>query len=211
MLEFGGVRRVPVVARGSEFVFAQNLDDVAKFVGIHGPGVQTLAPEKLTEKWINVLTAAQRYTRQLPDEYLGELVIKNRDRTVRMQCHHIFRIPESFLETAVDGIRFEDGAPGYLDPDLAINTSDDLVRYSEDVITRLRQWWDGLADKSCQQQVQTFFGTQTLHMLYERCTWHSAQHTRQLMAVNERLGLEPDGRLTAGDLAGLTLPERLWE
>jgi len=42
-------------------------------------------------------------------------------------------------------------------------------------------------------------------------TWHSAQHARQMIAVLERLGLEPDVRLTSEDLAGLPLPERIWE
>jgi hypothetical protein len=50
-----------------------------------------------------------------------------------------------------------------------------------------------------------------MHMLLERSTWHSAQHSRQLIAVLERFGIEPDGRLTPQDLAGLPLPERLWE
>ena len=75
----------------------------------------------------------------------------------------------------------------------------------------MQQWWDGLADKSCQQKVKTFFGMQPIYMLYERSTWHSAQHSRQLTAVLERFGIEPNGRLTPQDLAGLPLPERLWE
>jgi hypothetical protein len=59
--------------------------------------------------------------------------------------------------------------------------------------------------------VKTFFGPQALHMLYERSTWHSAQHTRQLAAVLERFDIKPDHPLTPEDLAGLPLPERLWE
>ena len=47
--------------------------------------------------------------------------------------------------------------------------------------------------------------------VFERSTWHSAQHARQLIHVLERFGIEPDGRLTAEDLAGLPLPERLFE
>jgi hypothetical protein len=47
--------------------------------------------------------------------------------------------------------------------------------------------------------------------VFERVTWHSAQHCRQLVAVLERVGIQPDGPLTASDLAGLPLPERLWE
>jgi hypothetical protein len=31
------------------------------------------------------------------------------------------------------------------------------------------------------------------------------------MAVLERMGIQPDGPLTTADLAGLPLPERLWE
>ena len=88
---------------------------------------------------------------------------------------------------------------------------EEIARYGDTVIARLQQWWDGLADKSCRQKVKTFFGMQPIHMLYERSTWHSAQHARQLAAVLERFGIEPNGRLTAADLAGLPLPERLWE
>jgi len=53
--------------------------------------------------------------------------------------------------------------------------------------------------------------TPPMHQLFERSTWHSAQHTRQLTAVLERFGIEPNGRLSAEDLAGLPLPEGLWE
>jgi hypothetical protein len=59
--------------------------------------------------------------------------------------------------------------------------------------------------------VKTFYGTPPMHQLFERSTWHSAQHARQMIAVLERLGLEPDVRLTSEDLAGLPLPERIWE
>jgi len=45
----------------------------------------------------------------------------------------------------------------------------------------------------------------------ERSTWHSAQHTRQMIAVLERLQLDPEGRLTSDDYAGLPLPEGLWD
>jgi hypothetical protein len=50
-----------------------------------------------------------------------------------------------------------------------------------------------------------------MHQLLERSTWHSAQHTRQLIAVLERFAIAPDGRLTPEDLSGLPLPDGLWE
>jgi hypothetical protein len=59
--------------------------------------------------------------------------------------------------------------------------------------------------------VNTYYGERSLHELLERCTWHSAQHARQIIAVLERLGIEPDRRLTAADYAGLPMPAGLWE
>ena len=61
----------------------------------------------------------------------------------------------------------------------------------------------GLADKSCRQTVKTYYGERPLHELLERCTWHSAQHARQIIAVLERLGIKADGPLTEADYAGL--------
>ena len=205
-----GLRHVPTVYRDgkSVTVLGSSLDDVARFVGLNRADHQSLPPGKLVEKYITVLTAAQRYIRQLPDERLPELIIENRNSSIRLQCHHIFNIADRFVETAGGGVKLE---PTSVPSDKAFNTSEELVRYGENVITRLRKWWNELADKSCQKNVQTYFGTQTVHMLLERCTWHSAQHTRQLMVINERLGIEPNGRLTADDLAGLPLPDGLWE
>ncbi|MBI1988323.1 MAG: DinB family protein [Betaproteobacteria bacterium] len=206
-----GVRNVPVVAKGGAFVFGQNLEDVAEFVGLHGTGHTPLPPEQLIMKWVNVLRAVQRYVRQIPDDRINERVIPNRDRSLRLMGHHVFRIGEAYLETVVDGAEYAVQLANIPPADGTFMTGEEIARYGDTVIARLQQWWDGLADKSCRQKVKTFFGMQPIHMLYERSTWHSAQHARQLAAVLERFGIEPDGRLTAEDLAGLPLPERLWE
>lgn len=206
-----GVRNVPVIAKGDKFVFGQNLEDVAEFVGIHGTGHTPLPPGELIEKWILVLRAVQRYVRQMPAARLNERVIENRDRSIRLMSHHVFRIGEAFLETAQDGVEYAVQLANVAPRDGTFTTGDEIARYGDTVIARLRQWWDGLDDRSCQQKVKTFFGPQPVHMLFERSTWHSAQHARQLIAVLERFGIEPAGRLTAEELAGLPLPERLWE
>ena len=206
-----GVRNVPVVSKGDQFVFGQNLEDVAEFAGLHGTGHTPLPPEQLITKWVNVLRSAQRYIRQIPNDRINERVIPNRDRSIRLLSHHLFRIGEAFLETAVDGAEYAVQLANVPPKDGTFMTGDEIARYGDTVIARLQKWWDGLADKSCRQKVKTFFGMQPIHMLYERSTWHSAQHVRQLAAILERYGIEPDGRLTTADLAGLPLPERLWE
>ena len=206
-----GVRNVPVVARGEQFVFGQNLEDVAEFVGLQGTGHTPLPPDQLIGKWLNVLRAAQRFMRQMPAARLNEKVIDNRERSIRLMGHHVFRIGEAFLETAVDGAEYVTQLANIPPQDGTFTTGEEIARYGDTVIARLEKWWQGLADKSCQQKVQTFFGMQPIFMLYERSTWHSAQHTRQLAAVLERFGITPNQPLTPENLAGLPLPERLWE
>ena len=100
------MRNVPVVARGEQFVFGQNLEDVAEFVGLQGTGHQPLPPEQLIGKWIDVLRTAQGLIRQLPDAALNERVVANRDRSIRLMCHHVFRVGEAFLESVVDGVEY---------------------------------------------------------------------------------------------------------
>ena len=206
-----GVRNVPVVAKGEQFVFGQNLEDVAEFVGLQGTGHTPLPPAELIRKWVLVLRAAQRYMHQIPAERLNERVIDNRDRSIRLMGHHVFRIGEAYLETVIDGVEYWIQHANVPPKDGTFTTGDEFVRYGDDVIARLQKWWDGLADKSCRQSLKTYYGMQPMHQLFERSTWHSAQHARQLLAVLDRLGIEPDGRLTKEDLAGLPLPERLWE
>jgi hypothetical protein len=200
-----------VVAKGDQFVFGQNLEDVAEFVGLQGTGHTPLPPEQLIGKWLTVLRAAQRLMRQMPDARLNELVIDNRPRSIRLMGHHVFRIGEAYLETAVDGVEYATQLANVPPQDGTFTTGEEIARYGDTVIARIEKWWNGMPDKSCRQNVKTFFGMQPLHMLYERSTWHSAQHTRQLAAVLERFGIVPDRPLTAEDLAGLPLPERLWE
>ena len=206
-----GVRNVPVVARGSDYVFGQNLEDVAEFVGLQGTGHQPLPAPELFAKWVLVLRALQRYARQLPADRISDRVIENRDRSIRLLAHHAFRIAEAFLESAIDGTEYAIQQANVPPADGACLTGEAIAGYGEEVIGRLTRWWDGVADRTLSVKMKTFYGMQPMHAVFERSTWHSAQHARQLMHVLERFGIEPDGRLTPAELAGLPLPERLFE
>jgi hypothetical protein len=206
-----GVQTVPVLARSDQYIFCQNLEDVAEFVGLQGTGHTPLPPRALFTKWTIVLRAAQRYIRQIPNARLNDRAIDNRDRSIRLLSHHIFRIGEAFLETAIDGVEYWVQLANVPPQDGIYTTGDEIASYGNSVIERIENWWMRLDDKSCQQKVKTFYGTPPMHQLFERSTWHSAQHTRQMIAVLERFGIEPDVRLTAEDLAGLPLPEGIWE
>jgi hypothetical protein len=206
-----GVRNVPVVARGENFVFGQNLEDVAEFVGLQGTGHTPRPPDELVHKWINVLRTAQDLIRQIPDETMNERVIPNRDRAIRLLTHHVFRIGEAFLETATGKSEYALQHANVPPADGTCTKGSEVAEYGEQVISRLQAWWSQLEDKSGTQTLPTYYGPQPLHQLLERSTWHSAQHARQLTHVLERNGIEPKRRLQPEDLAGLPLPERLFE
>ncbi len=210
-LEALGVRKIPVLFKGKEHVFGQNLEDVARFIGLDGTGHSRLPPDQIYAKWTNALRAAQRYIRQLPDAKLAERVIPNRDRAIRLLAHHVFRIGEAFTETMNQDIEYWEYHAQQPPKDGTMLTCAEIAAYGDTVIRGIEDWWAKLPDKACQQQVKTYYGIQPAHELFERSAWHSAQHCRQLIAVLERFNIEPDGRLTAQDLAGLPLPERLWE
>jgi hypothetical protein len=206
-----GVQTVPVLAKGDQYIFCQNLEDVAEFVGLQGTGHTPLPPAALQKKWIFVLRAAQRYILQFPNQRLVERAIDNRDRSIRLLSHHVFRIGEAFLETAIDGVEYWANNANVPPADESCTTAAEIAEYGDRIIERIQNWWTRLDDKSCQQKVKTFYGTPPMHQLFERSTWHSAQHVRQLIAVLERFSIEPNGKLTADDLAGLPLPERIWD
>ena len=211
LFEKYGLRKVPVLAKGDKYAFGQMLDPFLKFIGMDPSSVERLTPEQLYRKYEIVFAAGQRYARQFPPEGLKQQVIPNRPRVIRTLCYHIFRIGEAFLETwdgAEYSVKIADNEP----PE-SMQTGDDIARYGASVWQRFEAWWAGLTpeERGLSKVLKTYYGDTVAHRVFERVTWHSAQHCRQLMAVLERMGIEPDGPLTAEDLAGLPLPERLFE
>jgi glutaredoxin/uncharacterized damage-inducible protein DinB len=199
-----GVRTVPVVARGKDYVFAQALEDVSRFVG-HEYRVSRLPPEVLMEKWLRVLSAAQHHARQIPRDKLGERATPGRDRSIRDLAYHVYQVPEAFLDCVENG-----------DPDLATRYNAppppgrEISEFGESIHRRLAAWWSQLADKSCKQTVKTYYGDRPLHELLERSAWHSAQHARQIVSVLQGFGIAAQPPLTERDYAGLPMPKGLW-
>ena len=205
-----GIRKVPVLAKGDKYAMGQMLEPFAKMVGLPVPGANDgLSPEQLYRKYEMIFAAGQRFARQFPAEHFRERVIPHREREIRTLCYHVFRIGEAFLETwdgAEYSVKIADNEP----PD-SMQTGDDIARYGAEVWKRYEAWWKGLEDRSLSRELKTYYGDTKAHRVFERVTWHSAQHCRQLVAVLERMGIQADRPLTPEDLAGLPLPERLWE
>jgi len=205
-----GVRSVPVVAVGDKFVFAQSLADVAELIGVDYDATPDLSPDELVQRLDTVLATAARLVRQIPADAL-EKDVRGRRRSLRQLSYHIFRIAEAFLEVTIEvGETLEldhinAAAPGDM------RTTEQISDYGDGLRRRLAAWWDGETDRACARTVPVYWGAQKLHHVLERTTWHPAQHVRQITSLLEEAGIAPDGALTAADLAGLPLPEQVWD
>lgn len=155
-----------------------------------------------------ILAAAERFVRQMPDELLSHKV-PNRDRTYRVLTHHIFRIPESFIEVA-DGGTLEAEALVAPPPD-DMRSIGQIADYGASVRQRVSGWWLANPARPDEMPVATYFGIHPLREVMERTAWHSGQHVRQLMAILEMEGISPSTPLTRADFDGLPLPDKVWD
>jgi len=205
-----GVQHIPVVAMGKDFVFGQNIDDVAKFVGVDLVPAKRLPPRALVDTWLAILTVGQSYVRQLPPSLLGERPISGRAQSILDLGYHVFRIVEAFLDATERGV--EQWIDNCMQPAPAgSRNAEAVVAYGDRVKEMLRDWWGRQNHDISGDKVKTFQGMQSLHWFLERQTWHSAQHVRQLADVLTRQSVQPSPALDPALLKDLPLPERLWE
>src|SRR5690348_1888390 len=144
---------------------------------------------------------------QMPDGKLATEV-PNRPRSYRVLAHHIFRIPETFIEVANGApLTYESLTGG---PPDKMRVTADIAAYGSDVRQRLASWWAGKADRSGGDVVQTYYGSQTLHEYLERTTWHVGQHVRQWVMLLGMAGIQPEGAPGEADFSGLPMPTQVW-
>jgi glutaredoxin len=202
-----GVRSVPVVAIGKRYTFCQSINDVIRFLDLKTDPNPPLPPAELVRKLAHVLEANARYTRQFGDEYF-RVTFRNRNRTPAGLTFHVFRVAEMGIEAArqID-LRFE----SFDDQPPAEWTQEDIARWGEGVRQRLLDWWESESDRSLSYDVPTYYGRRSMHEVMERTAWHAAQHTRQVALMLERENVAAEGPLTREDLAGLPVPDEVWD
>jgi hypothetical protein len=203
-----GARSVPVLSRGDDYVFAQNIGHVVKFLGLDEATGPVLSPDQLIQRLDLFLGAGIRMIPQMPDAKLATEV-PNRPRSYRVLGHHIFRIAETFLEVG-NGATLAYERLTSRPPD-AMQTTADIVGYGTDVRQRLAAWWAAKPDKSGRDPVQTYYGPQILHEYLERSTWHVGQHVRQWVMLLGMAGIAPDRPPGEADFANLPMPSQVWD
>jgi hypothetical protein len=204
-----GARSVPVVSRGDKFVFAQVIKDVVDFLGLHEDTGPKLSPSELHDRYAHVLDTAIRLTRQMPDDQL-ERELPNRPRSWRVLMHHVFQIPTAFLDME------DSGAPMTYEnmvapPPEDLRSSAAIAGFGERLRSRFDAWWQRAGKEDFTRQITVYFGQTSRHEMFERTVWHSTQHVRQVASLLDQAGVAPDHPLTAADIAGLPLTEKIWD
>jgi hypothetical protein len=201
-----GLRTVPVLSRGTEFIFGQNTQQIIDFLGLDENGGPQLTTAELAARIDKFMGAALELIPLMPYDRLG-IHVPGRPRSYRTLAFHLFRVIDAFLG-ANEGIQLvqtmfrEEPAP---DAD-----TDALVAYGEKVRKRFRDWWAN-GDTAPGKSLDTYYGPQSLHELMERTTWHSGQHVRQYMMLLEKEGIGHGTPLVAADFAKLPMPQNVWD
>jgi glutaredoxin len=206
-LEALGVRTVPVVARGSEYVLAQDLDELARFAGITTPRAR-LSPDELAARLQALLAASETYLALIPPERLHQR-LPQRERSWLDLGFHVSMIVQALL-SAADGGKlayefYEMRAPG------TWTSAAPAVQFCRATRAGLSYWW-ARARAQPEDLLDTYWGERPLADVLERTAWHVAQHCRQLEhLVREVAGVQAAPALPPEALAGLPLPEAVWD
>lgn len=207
MAELGLPQHVPIVKRGEEWADGKDLANVAELVGIDYD-TEPLPVAELYGRLTVLLETTQDYLALLPDSEL-DTDIPNRPRSYADLVQHIFSLPDVFLQ-------YEAGVPMTGVPRMEHHwdhySKTALSTYGNSVQGRLDDWFES-AGQTCDwdEPADVFWGQPTKHGLFERTTWHTGQHVRQLEWIVERpLGLTIDEPLDSELWDGLPMPGKVW-
>lgn len=204
-----GPRQLPLVVRGNEWVNGQSLKDVARLVGIDLGTITHLPPPELVRRIDLILQGAARYFAQIPDDHLADQ-LPGRPRSYAQLTWHLFNVVDALLEHE-QGIPLRLGAYDRVPAQGA--TRAEILAYGADVRRRLAEWWESSRTRTdWTNKAQVYYGDVSCHEFLERTTWHSGQHSRQLMWIlADKFKIEPDGPLGPDMWLGLPMPEQVWD
>ena len=183
---------------------------MVNFLGLPDDTRPQLSPAELATRYLHILDTAIAQTRAMPDVQLGRQ-LPNRPRSWRVLLHHVFQVPVAFLDMEQTGAPLSNETLLAQPGDGEMQTSAAIAGFGEQVRDRFRTWTAGLPDRDFGATVQTYFGPTSRHEMLERTVWHSTQHVRQVGSLLAMAGVDAVPALTAADIAGLPLTEKIWD
>ena len=206
-LESLGLRTVPVVARGDDYVLAQDLDELARFAGVTAQR-RRLSPDELAGRLQALLAASETYLALMPPGRMHEH-LPQRERSWLDLGFHVSMIVQALLSAGSGGRLayefYEMRAPS------TWTSTVPAVEFCRATRAGFSYWWDR-ARMAPDAPLDTYWGVRPLADVLERTAWHVAQHCRQLEhLVREVGGAEAAPALPPAALDGLPLPEAVWD
>lgn len=207
MADLGLPQHVPIVRRGNEWADGKDLENVAELVGLEYES-EMLPVGELYNRLDTILSATQNSLGQLPEEEL-ETYVPNRPRSYADLVQHIFTLPDVFIMHEA-GVPM-DGVPR-MEHDWDHYSKVALSTYGHSVQGRLADWFEETGQRvDWSATADVFWGQPTKHEFFERTTWHTGQHVRQLEWVLENeLGKEVDEKSDPEIWNGLPMPDKVW-
>jgi glutaredoxin len=203
-----GVRRVPIVTKGDEWVDGQALADVARLCEIEFEARVSLPVDVLAARLVHILERA-RESVLLFDAVMLREEIPDGKRSFSDLAYHVFSVAEVFLE-------HDSGQPVVFEsysrlPPPNIATRDGLAAYGADVIRRVSAWFDAhLATHPWGSLADVYYDRQNNRQFLERTAWHSGQHLRQLLWRLDRAQSRGLVASAAPLFKGLPMPSAVW-
>lgn len=231
-----GIRALPVITVGERHVLGFDLDQIDAMLGL-AKGATDLPASELVRRADRLLAAAQRFVRQLPPAEYGTpipgmegakppfvipggyvLVLSDGRPYVPHATNlalfrHIIAHGAKFrrfLRRESDDYAHMGLYAQYGEP-LPETPLDELCALTEADRKAIALWWTEHGDAGTGTVLNTWMGPQNVRQMLQREVYSLAQHTRQLQAVIEDLGIAPQGPVPAEDQAGLNLPARVWD
>ena len=201
-----GVRSVPVLSRGKDFVFGQSLPQIVAFLGLAEKAGPALSVDELSRRLDRFMGAAVGLLPLMPADRL-HVHVPGRPRSYRALGWHLFKVVDAHLD-AERGTSLQQAA--FREEPAADAAADTLVAYGVSVRSRF-QAWQSDGDRQPGRSLATYYGPQSLHELLERTTWHCGQHVRQWMMLLEREGVAFERPLADADFAQLPMPTNVWD
>ncbi|MFD1642970.1 DinB family protein [Halohasta litorea] len=207
MAELGLPQHVPIVRRGEEWADGKDLKNVAELLDIDYDA-EPLPVGELYDRLTILLETTQEYLEYLPDDEL-ETHIPNRPRSYADLVQHIYSLPDVFMMHEA-GVPMT-GVPR-MEHDWDHNSKVALRTYGSSVQGRLDDWFESTG-QTCDwsETADVFWGQPTKHEFFERTTWHTGQHVRQLeWVLQEVCGVEIENPLDDALWEDLPMPEKVW-
>jgi glutaredoxin len=199
-----GIRSVPVVVRGDQFVFAQYLDDVAAFLRLDKAPPAPLDRMVLGARLVEILEIAAHVIAKLPESALTQR-LPGRDRSYFVVAHHVFQIAAAARCGIAEGSLHD--RDSLAEPPAEMVTRRDIEAFAQDVLADVRVWVGQLGVLRATDVINTDYGPRTLPDVLHRVVSHVAQHLRQLVTHSQKLGIGLERDMRSGLLDGLTLAD----